>query len=210
MLHLPNGNGKGCLTEMVETYNKTGGNVISVYEVPTTRRTSTASSASARKPAPRRTRSPDGREAGGRHGAEQPRHLRPLHPPAHHLRLLAKQEQGAGNEIQLTDSMLKLMERERFFSVRFDGSVYDCGSKIGFLMANVAYACRGPTSRRNSGRNSVTSSAIDTASASRCLCQAWLGRLDRCAFPSNRQRILRSFLPEPTECSILRRVAKCP
>ncbi len=58
--------------------------------------------------------------------------------------LLAKQEQGAGGEIQLTDSMLKLKERERFFSVKFDGQVYDCGSKIGFLMANVAYALSRP------------------------------------------------------------------
>ena len=56
--------------------------------------------------------------------------------------LLAKQERGAGGEIQLTDSMIHLMDDEKqpFHAVRFDGNIYDCGSKIGFLTANVAYA----------------------------------------------------------------------
>ncbi len=49
---------------------------------------------------------------------------------------------GAGGEIQLTDAMLTLMNdnKQPFHAVRFDGRIYDCGSKIGFLMANVAYA----------------------------------------------------------------------
>ncbi|MEQ1673168.1 MAG: sugar phosphate nucleotidyltransferase, partial [Hyphomicrobium sp.] len=56
--------------------------------------------------------------------------------------LLANQERGAGGEIQLTDSMIQLMDdaRQPFHAVRFDGTIYDCGSKIGFLTANVAYA----------------------------------------------------------------------
>lgn len=56
--------------------------------------------------------------------------------------LLATQERGAGGEIQLTDSMIKLMadKNQPFHAVRFDGSIYDCGSKLGFLMANVVYA----------------------------------------------------------------------
>jgi UTP--glucose-1-phosphate uridylyltransferase len=56
--------------------------------------------------------------------------------------LLERQEPGAGGEIQLTDAMLKLAEdrKQPFFAVRFDGRIYDCGSKMGFLMANVAYA----------------------------------------------------------------------
>lgn len=53
--------------------------------------------------------------------------------------LLATQERGAGNEIQLTDSMLTLAKSDPFFAVRFDGKVYDTGSKLGFLAANVAY-----------------------------------------------------------------------
>jgi len=60
--------------------------------------------------------------------------------------LLAKQKSGTGNEIQLTDSMLSLMKKEdqSFYAVRFDGDIYDCGSKIGFLAANVAYALDRP------------------------------------------------------------------
>lgn len=60
--------------------------------------------------------------------------------------LLAAQERGAGGEIQLTDSMIKLaFEHNRpFHAVRFDGEIYDCGSKIGFLLANVAYALDRP------------------------------------------------------------------
>ena len=60
--------------------------------------------------------------------------------------LLAKHERGAGGEIQLTDAMIALMERQDqpFHAVRFDGEIYDCGSKIGFLMANVAYALDRP------------------------------------------------------------------
>ena len=58
--------------------------------------------------------------------------------------LLATQERGAGGEIQLTDSMITLMDRESFHAVRFDGQVHDTGSKIGFLTANVAYALKRP------------------------------------------------------------------
>jgi UTP--glucose-1-phosphate uridylyltransferase len=56
--------------------------------------------------------------------------------------LLGAQERGAGGEIQLTDSMIKLQRdlKQPFFANRFDGRIYDCGSKIGFLSANVAYA----------------------------------------------------------------------
>jgi UTP--glucose-1-phosphate uridylyltransferase len=58
--------------------------------------------------------------------------------------LLATQERGAGGEIQLTDSMLTLAKSEPFHAVRFDGQVYDTGSKLGFLAANVAYALANP------------------------------------------------------------------
>lgn len=54
--------------------------------------------------------------------------------------LLSTQEPGAGGEIQVTDAMLKLMAMQPFYGYRFDGRIYDCGSKIGFLAANVAYA----------------------------------------------------------------------
>ncbi|EIM27316.1 UTP--glucose-1-phosphate uridylyltransferase GalU [Microvirga lotononidis] len=54
--------------------------------------------------------------------------------------LLSTQERGAGNEIQLTDSMIRLMKSQQFFGMKYQGKTYDTGSKIGFLMANVAYA----------------------------------------------------------------------
>jgi len=53
--------------------------------------------------------------------------------------LLAQQEKGAGGEIQVTDSMKTLMREDGFMGVRFRGRTYDCGSKIGFLAANLAY-----------------------------------------------------------------------
>ena len=54
--------------------------------------------------------------------------------------LLSDQERGAGNEIQLTDSMIRLMKNQKFYGMKYEGRTYDTGSKIGYLMANVAYA----------------------------------------------------------------------
>ncbi len=53
---------------------------------------------------------------------------------------LATQEAGAGNEIQLTDAMLRLMGEQAFSGYKFDGETFDCGSKEGFIEANIAYA----------------------------------------------------------------------
>lgn len=54
--------------------------------------------------------------------------------------LLSKQSKGTGGEIQLTDAMLKLIDQQKFSGVKFNGKTFDCGSKIGFLTANIAYA----------------------------------------------------------------------
>jgi len=54
--------------------------------------------------------------------------------------ILENQEKGAGGEIQLTDAMIALMQSAPFYGYKFDGRTYDCGSKVGFLAANVAYA----------------------------------------------------------------------
>jgi len=54
--------------------------------------------------------------------------------------ILETQGAGAGGEIQLTDGMKTLATRQSFHGVRFDGRTYDCGSKLGFLIANVAFA----------------------------------------------------------------------
>ncbi len=54
--------------------------------------------------------------------------------------LLATQETGSGGEIQLTDAMITLSQTQPFYGLKFAGRSFDCGSKIGFLAANVAYA----------------------------------------------------------------------
>jgi UTP--glucose-1-phosphate uridylyltransferase len=56
------------------------------------------------------------------------------------LDLLAKQDRGAGGEIQLTDAMIALARTQNFYGLKFEGRSFDCGSKIGFLAANVSYA----------------------------------------------------------------------
>ncbi len=57
---------------------------------------------------------------------------------------LDKQMRGAGNEIQLTDAMAATLDRVSFHGLRFTGKRYDCGDKIGFLEANVAFALARP------------------------------------------------------------------
>jgi UTP--glucose-1-phosphate uridylyltransferase len=53
--------------------------------------------------------------------------------------ILEKQERGAGNEIQLTDAMIGLATTQKFYGVEFAGERHDCGSKSGFLRANIAF-----------------------------------------------------------------------
>ena len=57
---------------------------------------------------------------------------------------LAAFERGAGNEIQLTDSMAKLIGKQPFYGMRFDGKSYDCGSRTGFIEANIVYSLNDP------------------------------------------------------------------
>ena len=56
------------------------------------------------------------------------------------LDTLSRQERGTGGEIQLTDAMIQLAQSQPFYGLQFDGRSFDCGSKIGFLAANVSYA----------------------------------------------------------------------
>ena len=53
---------------------------------------------------------------------------------------LSNHTKGAGGEIQITDAMLLLMQEQSFTGVKYQGRTFDCGSKLGFLMANAAYA----------------------------------------------------------------------
>ncbi len=58
--------------------------------------------------------------------------------------ILEKQAAGAGGEIQLTDAMLQLSRSQPFYGLKFEGRSFDCGAKIGFLAANVAYGLERP------------------------------------------------------------------
>lgn len=130
-----------CLRQMVEAYNETGGNVLAVSECDPAETnqygvvgigaelSDAAFRINAMVEKPKPDVAPSNLYINGRYI---------LQPQI--FDLLSKQERGAGNEIQLTDAMLKLMEKQYFYGCRFDGEVYDCGNKVGFLAANVAFA----------------------------------------------------------------------
>lgn len=141
MLHLSN---TPCLADMIAAYNEHGGNHIAVSPVPedqthqygivgVTDAAAKVSRVSGMVEKPPQGTAPSNLHITGRYI---------LQPEI--FDLLGKQSAGAGGEIQLTDSMLTLMDPggQAFHAVRFDGEIHDCGSKIGFLMANVAYALR--------------------------------------------------------------------
>ena len=57
---------------------------------------------------------------------------------------LSKMERGAGNEVQLTDGMAKLIGNQPFYGLRYEGRRFDCGDKVGFLEAQIAFALKRP------------------------------------------------------------------
>ena len=131
--------GKGCLAEMIDAYERHGGNHIAVAPVPEDQthqygivgvqdREAKVSKITKMIEKPARGTAPSNLHITGRYI---------LQPTI--FNLLAHQEKGAGGEIQLTDSMIALSHQEPFHAVRFDGEIYDTGSKIGFLTANIAY-----------------------------------------------------------------------
>jgi UTP--glucose-1-phosphate uridylyltransferase len=61
--------------------------------------------------------------------------------------ILATQGRGAGGEIQLTDAMIGLARTQSFYGVEFEGERHDCGSKAGFLRANIAFGMARPDLR---------------------------------------------------------------
>ena len=125
----------------MEAYEETGGNVIAVEEVDRTRTSRpTASSRAARaptaaSPSPAWWKSPS-REDAPSNLFISGRYI--LQPEI--FTLLAEQPRGAGGEIQITDAMQTLMRQQTFTGVKYEGQVFDCGSKIGFLTANVVFA----------------------------------------------------------------------
>ena len=58
--------------------------------------------------------------------------------------ILEQVKPGAGGEIQLTDAIRALIDKERVIGYRFKGTRYDSGTKLGFLMANIAFALKDP------------------------------------------------------------------
>ncbi|WP_334177124.1 UTP--glucose-1-phosphate uridylyltransferase GalU [Pseudoxanthobacter sp.] len=130
----------GCLSQMMDVYSEHGGNVIAVEEVPPERidqygvveigdGSDPLWTVTGMVEKPKREEAPSNLIITGRYI---------LQPKI--FDLLSRGSAGAGGEIQLTDSMRPLMNLEPFRALRFEGSTYDCGSKIGFLAANVAYA----------------------------------------------------------------------
>jgi UTP--glucose-1-phosphate uridylyltransferase len=133
---------KVCLAEMIEAYSAHGGNHVAVQPVPEDQThlygicgvidaKAKVSPITTMIEKPSRGTAPSNLHITGRYI---------LQPEI--FTELARQERGAGGEIQLTDAMIRLSQdtSQPFFAVRFDGRIYDCGSKIGFLAANVAYA----------------------------------------------------------------------
>src|SRR5579859_1578953 len=128
-----------CMQQLVDVHAETGGNVVAVVDVPRehTKRYGILD-----------VSSDDGRLASVRGLVEKPD---PAEAPSTlsiiggyvltptifgHLENTGR---GAGGEIQLTDGMVKLLGSEPFHGLRFEGKRYDCGDKIGFLEANIAF-----------------------------------------------------------------------
>lgn len=61
--------------------------------------------------------------------------------------LLGRKQFGAGGEIQLTDAMAQLLQKQPFYGYHFDGLRFDCGDKAGFQMANISFALDRPELR---------------------------------------------------------------
>lgn len=131
-----------CLADMISAYNETGGNHIAVAAVPevqthkygivgVTDQEADVTKITSMVEKPKPGTAPSNLHITGRYI---------LQPDI--FKILEAQEAGTGGEIQLTDAMLTLMARgdQDFHAVRFNGEIFDCGSKLGFLMANIAYA----------------------------------------------------------------------
>jgi UTP--glucose-1-phosphate uridylyltransferase len=132
----------GCLKQMVDAYDRVGGNLICALEVPMAEtpsygvldpgaRDGVLTEVRGLVEKPKAGTAPSNLIVAGRYI---------LQPQV--MDLLATQEAGAGGEVQLTDAMARLIGRQPFHGVTFAGERYDCGSKLGFAQANFALACR--------------------------------------------------------------------
>lgn len=130
----------GCLKQMVDAYNRVGGNMICAMEVADDAtdkygiitpgaRDGALSEVLGLVEKPKQGTAPSNLAVIGRYI---------LQPEV--MRVLDGQEKGAGGEIQLTDAMARMIGRQQFHGVTFDGIRYDCGDKAGFIQANIAVA----------------------------------------------------------------------
>ncbi|CAN5221777.1 UTP--glucose-1-phosphate uridylyltransferase [soil metagenome] len=130
----------GCLKQMVEAYNKVGGNMICAQEVPNDQthmygiitpgaRDGALTEVKGLVEKPAAGTSPSNLSVIGRYI---------LQPEV--MRVLEGQEKGAGGEIQLTDAMARMIGGQPFHGLTFDGRRFDCGDKAGFVQANLAVA----------------------------------------------------------------------
>ena len=135
---------KPCLLQLAEAYYETGGNIVAVTEVPReqTNRYGILKighddgrlvevTGLVEKPAPEDA--PSNLSIIGRYI---------LMPEV--IGYLARMERGAGNEVQLTDGMARLIGEQPFHGLRYEGRRFDCGDKIGFLEAQIAFALKRP------------------------------------------------------------------
>jgi len=135
---------KGCLAQMIDSYNETGGNIVAVMDVP---REDTA------KYGVLKTGKENGNLVEVKGLVEKPEPAKApstlsiigryiLQPEV--FEYLAAFEKGAGGEIQLTDAMAKLIGKQPFNGLRYDGTRFDCGSRLGFIEANIAFGLHDP------------------------------------------------------------------
>lgn len=130
------------LKQLVDVYDETGGNVIGVEAVPDDQthkygivdpleRSGSRIAMKGMVEKPAQGTAPSNLSISGRYI---------LQPEI--FDILETQERGAGGEIQLTDGMARLMTRQPFTAVAYEGVTHDCGDKIGLLRANVALALK--------------------------------------------------------------------
>lgn len=135
---------KPCLAQMMDEYYTTGGNMIAVQEVPhqhTHRYGIVTPGATAGRRTevkgmvekPKAEQAPSNLAIIGRY-ILQPE----IFPVLEHI------GEGSGGEIQLTDGMVKLMQQQAFSAYQFEGTRYDCGDRMGWLEANLAFAMARP------------------------------------------------------------------
>jgi UTP--glucose-1-phosphate uridylyltransferase len=130
----------GCMAQMVAEYERVGGNLLSVLEVPREQVSSYGvidpGAAAGKLTEVKGLVEKPPVEAAPSNLIISGRYI--LQPEV--MRVLEAQEKGAGGEIQLTDAMARMIGDQPFHAVTFDGARYDCGSKTGYIEANLAVA----------------------------------------------------------------------